>query len=176
MALPDELRSVLPPDTVRIWALVAPVVPRAAYLVGGTAVAVHLRHRPSRDLDFFFHGAVDAIDLGRLGGRTDASFGAIRGHSGDEKQALITSASCALPAATHSRPRFTSPRSSSARTAAAAAVGERPARRATARAEASPSGERARAERTRISARLSPGTSVATPSSWARRRTWLGVS
>ncbi|MGC1851258.1 MAG: nucleotidyl transferase AbiEii/AbiGii toxin family protein [Solirubrobacterales bacterium] len=41
----------------------APHVPRDLYLGGGTAVAVHLEHRESRDLDFFFHGAVD---LGRL--------------------------------------------------------------------------------------------------------------
>jgi len=66
MALPDELRSVLPSDTVQIWELIAPAVPQVAYLVGGTAVAVHLRHRPSRDLDFFFHGSVDAVDLDQL--------------------------------------------------------------------------------------------------------------
>lgn len=41
----------------------APHLPEKLYLGGGTAVAVHLGHRESRDLDFFFHGNVD---LGRL--------------------------------------------------------------------------------------------------------------
>lgn len=35
------------------WLRIAPTVPDAAYLVGGTAIAVHLGHRRSRDLDFF---------------------------------------------------------------------------------------------------------------------------
>jgi hypothetical protein len=39
-------------------------VPAEAYLGGGTAIAVHLHHRPSRDLDFFYH--VDTLDLDQL--------------------------------------------------------------------------------------------------------------
>lgn len=34
------------------------------YLAGGTALAAHLAHRSSRDLDFVFHGG--AVDLDRL--------------------------------------------------------------------------------------------------------------
>ncbi|MGH8904480.1 MAG: nucleotidyl transferase AbiEii/AbiGii toxin family protein [Egibacteraceae bacterium] len=40
----ERVRDVLPPE---------------AYLVGGTALAVHLRHRKSRDLDFFLSAPVD---------------------------------------------------------------------------------------------------------------------
>lgn len=51
--LPAGLRAVLPQATQDAWLRVAPAVPEAAYLVGGTALAVHLGHRQSRDLDFF---------------------------------------------------------------------------------------------------------------------------
>jgi hypothetical protein len=57
--LPADLRRVLPGDTAATWETLAPRLPPALYLGGGTAVAVHLNHRESRDLDFFFHGAVD---------------------------------------------------------------------------------------------------------------------
>lgn len=63
MSLPDWLEALLPGDTAVTWEAVAPLVPAEAYLAGGTAIAVHLRHRPSRDLDFFFH---EAVDLDRL--------------------------------------------------------------------------------------------------------------
>jgi Nucleotidyl transferase AbiEii toxin, Type IV TA system len=37
-----------------------------AYLGGGTAIAIHLGHRISRDLGFFFHrGSVDLDELTR---------------------------------------------------------------------------------------------------------------
>jgi nucleotidyltransferase AbiEii toxin of type IV toxin-antitoxin system len=36
------------------WETIAPIVPSAAYLGGGTAIAVHFAHRVSRDLDYFF--------------------------------------------------------------------------------------------------------------------------
>ncbi len=55
---------MLPSDTAKTWELIAPVIPRAAYLVGGTAIAVHLHHRVSRDLDFFYHR--NEIDLDKL--------------------------------------------------------------------------------------------------------------
>lgn len=62
--LPQQLRNVLPADTQSAWVALAPILPPALYLAGGTGVAVHLAHRQSRDLDFFFHE--DAVDLERL--------------------------------------------------------------------------------------------------------------
>lgn len=60
MSLPDGIRRILPADTARSWEVLAPLVPEPAYLGGGTAIAVHLGHRVSRDLDFFYHhGSVD---------------------------------------------------------------------------------------------------------------------
>lgn len=67
MPLPDELRRVLPDDTARTWEQIAPVVPEAAYLAGGTGIAVHIGHRVSRDLDFFYHAA--GVDLDELADR-----------------------------------------------------------------------------------------------------------
>lgn len=49
----DKLRHYLPAATAEAWEKLAPVVPQWAYLAGGTALAVHLQHRVSRDLDFF---------------------------------------------------------------------------------------------------------------------------
>lgn len=59
MTLPGWLRAVLPGDTAHTWEAIRAVVPDSGYLVGGTAVAVHLRHRVSRDLDFFLAEPVD---------------------------------------------------------------------------------------------------------------------
>lgn len=64
MALNDGLAAILPPDAARTWVAIAPVVPEVAYLAGGTAIAVHIHHRESRDLDFFYHD--DAVDLDAL--------------------------------------------------------------------------------------------------------------
>ena len=64
MTLPDQLRDVLPPDAAETWERIAPIVPEAAYLGGGTAIAVHIHHRQSRDLDFFYHE--NAVDLDAL--------------------------------------------------------------------------------------------------------------
>lgn len=67
--LPDRVRRVLPPDTAAAWLALAGHLPEELYLGGGTAVAVHLEHRQSRDLDFFFHQAVDLDEIkGLLGG------------------------------------------------------------------------------------------------------------
>ena len=64
MSLPPEIKKVLPRDTAASWEKLAPVLPPELYLAGGTALAVHLKHRVSRDLDFFFHsGAVDLPEL-----------------------------------------------------------------------------------------------------------------
>jgi hypothetical protein len=64
VTLPENIRSVLPADTAMAWELLAPTIPVAAYLAGGTAIAVHLGHRVSHDLDFFYHR--NAIDLDQL--------------------------------------------------------------------------------------------------------------
>ena len=62
----DRVRKILPPDTSATWDTLAPLVPPGAYLGGGTAIAVHLEHRISRDLDFFYHhGSVDLGDMER---------------------------------------------------------------------------------------------------------------
>lgn len=63
MSLPDRLIDVMPTDTARSWEILSASIPSSAYLVGGTALAIHLQHRISRDLDFFFH---DDLDLDRL--------------------------------------------------------------------------------------------------------------
>jgi len=56
--------SVLPEHTISAWRVLRPILPKELYLGGGTAVAVHLHHRESRDLDFFFHdGSVDLVAL-----------------------------------------------------------------------------------------------------------------
>jgi len=75
--LPRELRDVL--------TRLQPVLPEGVYLAGGTALALRLGHRVSRDLDFFFHGdGVDldrlAADLGDLGGAVELrGSGTLRG-------------------------------------------------------------------------------------------------
>jgi Nucleotidyl transferase AbiEii toxin, Type IV TA system len=70
LSLPVWLEELLPGETAATWEQVAPLVPSDAYLGGGTAIAVHLRHRPSRDLDFFFHA--DTVDLDQLAQRLRA--------------------------------------------------------------------------------------------------------
>ncbi len=64
MSVPAWLEALLPGDAAATWEQIAPLVPDKVYLGGGTAVAVHIRHRQSRDLDFFFHSP--AVDLDRL--------------------------------------------------------------------------------------------------------------
>lgn len=67
MSLPDWLQALLPGETAATWEQIAQLVPAKAYLGGGTAIAVHLRHRESRDLDFFFHQP--NLDLDQLANR-----------------------------------------------------------------------------------------------------------
>jgi nucleotidyltransferase AbiEii toxin of type IV toxin-antitoxin system len=55
MTLPAELTDILPGETARAWEQIAPILPPSCRLAGGTALAVHLRHRQSRDLDFFYN-------------------------------------------------------------------------------------------------------------------------
>ncbi|TSE01839.1 nucleotidyl transferase AbiEii/AbiGii toxin family protein [Skermania sp. ID1734] len=61
--LPAELRTLLPESTMSTWVKVAPLVPANGYLVGGTALTVHLLHRVSRDLDFFIPEPFDPESL-----------------------------------------------------------------------------------------------------------------
>src|ERR1700691_6416829 len=62
--LSEPILAILPPDTASTWETIAPIVPAPAYLGGDTAIAVHLAHRVSRDLDFFFHR--NSVDLDEL--------------------------------------------------------------------------------------------------------------
>jgi hypothetical protein len=64
MSLPAAVRDVIPKETATAWEALAPVLPGELYLAGGTALAVHLAHRVSNDLDFFFHE--QAVDLRAL--------------------------------------------------------------------------------------------------------------
>lgn len=64
--LPPSVRRVLPPDTASTWLALASHLPSELHLGGGTAVAVHLGHRESRDLDFFSDRPVDLGELREL--------------------------------------------------------------------------------------------------------------
>ena len=90
--LPPALRKVLPAATARAWQALCPILPPELYLMGGTAVAVHLGHRESRDLDFLFHES--SVDLAALRAQiesrgefavTDESPGTLRGLYGPTK-------------------------------------------------------------------------------------------
>ena len=61
--IPIEVRAILPPDAALTWEAIVPLRPEPAYLVGGTAVAVHIGHRESRDLDFYLSSPVDLTEL-----------------------------------------------------------------------------------------------------------------
>ncbi len=65
MSIPAHIGRVLPVDTARSWELIAPLLPDSAVLYGGTAIAVQLQHRVSRDLDFFFHTDFDTQAIAR---------------------------------------------------------------------------------------------------------------
>lgn len=60
-----ELRRLVPPETAAAWPKVVDVLPDGAYLAGGTAIAVHLRHRVSRDLDVFVDRPFDPAAVRR---------------------------------------------------------------------------------------------------------------
>jgi len=87
-----DLRNTLPVATAHAWETLSPHLPRELYLGGGTAVAVHLRHRTSADLDFFYHRASVDLDelvarLSRLGpfATTHRAPGTLRGLFGTTK-------------------------------------------------------------------------------------------
>ncbi len=71
MTLPAWLAAVMPRETQAAWQRLRTAAHPAAYLVGGTALATHLRHRRSRDLGFFLERPVDldalAAELGGSG-------------------------------------------------------------------------------------------------------------
>jgi hypothetical protein len=71
LALPADLRQILPPDAANAWEDIAPVLPDSCRLAGGTALAVHLHHRQSRDLDFFYTD--QDLDLTALAERLSAA-------------------------------------------------------------------------------------------------------
>lgn len=62
--LPNQVEGALSPSVERAWKRIAPFVPAQVYLGGGTAAAIHLHHRISQDLDFFYHE--DSLDLDAL--------------------------------------------------------------------------------------------------------------
>lgn len=90
-ARPGGLDGALPEGAVHAWRELGPVVPPVAYLAGGTALAAHLHHRLSRDLDFFTDGPFDEAELAdilRARGRfavTDQSAGTLSGVFEDTK-------------------------------------------------------------------------------------------
>jgi hypothetical protein len=57
------MRKVLPRGAQVAWQELVDLRPPPAYLAGGTAIAAHLHHRVSRDLDFFLSEPVDMDDL-----------------------------------------------------------------------------------------------------------------
>lgn len=88
----DRIPASIPTETRQAWQLLAPLLPESLYLGGGTGVAIHLSHRESRDLDFFYHH--DSVDLDSLAEQlgetgpfaiTETSPGTLRGLLGATK-------------------------------------------------------------------------------------------
>lgn len=99
MTVPADLAAHLPRGLVRAWERIVPAVPADAYLAGGTAIAVHLLHRLSRDLDFFTSGPFDPgrleADLHELGtfARTAIDDGTLNGVFEDTKVHFLDASS-----------------------------------------------------------------------------------
>ena len=55
----EQWSDVVDEATRACWPLVASAAPATSVLMGGTALAIHLRHRRSRDLDLFVHEPFD---------------------------------------------------------------------------------------------------------------------
>ena len=55
----DVWSDVLDDVTRACWPKIASASPRSGVLMGGTALAMHLKHRRSRDLDVFVHEPFD---------------------------------------------------------------------------------------------------------------------
>lgn len=88
----NAFTDVLPGRTAEVWMRLAPTVPDWMYLVGGTALAIHLHHRVSRDLDLFTERPFDAqahadalLDAFADFAATDISTGTLNGVLGDTK-------------------------------------------------------------------------------------------
>jgi hypothetical protein len=62
----SEHADVLPVGTSDAWVRLSTALPAQAYLAGGTALAIHLRHRVSMDLDFFTEAPFDAGAYARV--------------------------------------------------------------------------------------------------------------
>lgn len=60
---PAGLEHVLNPDTREALLQIRGYLPPGSYLAGGTAVGIYLRHRESRDLDFFTTEPLDVDEL-----------------------------------------------------------------------------------------------------------------
>ncbi len=71
MALSSDLKKILTPDAALAWEDIASVLPDSCRLAGGTGLAVHLHHRQSRDLDFFYSD--QDLDLTTLAERLSQS-------------------------------------------------------------------------------------------------------
>lgn len=64
--LPEQVARILPKGTAQAWLVLRKLLPEDLYLIGGTAIAVHLGHRKSQDLDFIFHEEkVDLVALSK---------------------------------------------------------------------------------------------------------------
>ena len=63
--MPDlsEYTDVLPQGTIDAWPVVADILPEGSVLMGGTGLAVWLRHRRSADLDFFTSVRFDTASM-----------------------------------------------------------------------------------------------------------------
>lgn len=59
----EQWSEVLEAPTRACWPIVAAVSPPSGVLMGGTALAIHLRHRRSQDLDVFVHEPFDPSEL-----------------------------------------------------------------------------------------------------------------
>ena len=60
MAKLADYTGVLPPGTLEAWPQVAAILPPGSALIGGTGLAIWLRHRMSEDLDFSVPARLDA--------------------------------------------------------------------------------------------------------------------
>ncbi len=89
--LPKSVRDILPGYTAKAWPKIVPYIPKGGYLAGGTALAVHLGHRISRDLDIFTRVPFDETALrNRLVSEldfyvSDHGPGTINGYLGETK-------------------------------------------------------------------------------------------
>ena len=62
----SDYGDVLPAEMIDVWPILAQAVRRLdGSLMGGTALALHLRHRPSFDLDYMTSGTFSGINLAR---------------------------------------------------------------------------------------------------------------